>query len=122
MLIVGEERLQLVRPRSVLVEYIEHSGLLSIGDTELFVFYEEKDRRATMQVRVLDAHPSCAYAEVGKVYLTKPFRDEEFLTPRGERMYEMHEQYLEAEVVGYDERAQELADAHEGDGYPVCGK
>lgn len=105
-----------VQPRTAIIELLDCSGIHKIGDTDLFVFYEQ-EAPTSMLVRVVDVHPTCRIAEVGKVYFTKPFRDREWV---GDERRQIHEDYLEAEVVGYDDASDALADEYEGDGYPVC--
>jgi hypothetical protein len=116
--------LSIVRERYVMVEPVTHSGFVDMGGVDFYVLYEDEERRATMQVRLLDCHPSCKYvspADIGKVYVVKPYREEEFLH-RGKRYYEMSEHFLESEVEGYDQAADTLSETHEDEPYPVCGK
>lgn len=112
----------LYQPHSVQVELMQHSGVLDVGGHELYVLWEEFDRNATMMVRVLAKHPTCTEAEIGKVYVIKPFRYQHFLFGGEFPIYVMDERFLEAEIEGYDEAADSLADATEGEGYAVCGK
>lgn len=112
------ENLTVVQPRTAIVELVDCSGIHKVGDVDLFVFYEQS-APTSMLVRVVDVHPTCMIAEVGKVYITKPFRDREWV---GDERRQLHEKYLEAEVEGYDAASDALADELESDGYPVCGK
>ena len=115
---MNEEDLRLVRPHSVFVEHLKHSGFSE--KSGLYVFYEDHDK-TSMLVRVLDVGPGCTAAVVGKVYLTKVYRDESFERD-GIRYRVMDERFLEAEIDGYDEKAKEIQDEQEADGFPVCGK
>jgi len=103
--------MRLIQPQTALVEVVKHSGYTDSGIL-IFDHDEAKDvtgRPIALLHRVLETHPSCKYVKPGMVVgLCNPYAVST-IKADGLDYLVVHEDNVEYEVEGYDEKAEALA-------------
>ena len=107
------------------MELVKNSGFTDTG-IYLYEYDDARDihgRPIGMMVRVTETY-KCTDIEPGKVYIIhNPYAFAEASREDGtDHRLVMSEKNFVAEIEGYDDEAERIADELDAERYPVCGK